>query len=87
MKHIVVVFHERGWTPGAGEDADFAPGRSQRLFDKGNPKLLVMTDAKGLQLLVAFIYIGVTATREIATVDIGSCQRITDAFLDIKIGV
>ena len=87
MKHIVVVLHECRWTPGTAKDGELASGRGQRLFDKGNPKLLVMLDAEGLQLFVAFSYIGVAATREIATVNVGSCQRVTDAFVDIKIGI
>src|SRR5882724_2562638 len=79
MKHIVVVLHECRWTPGAAKEGEFTSGRGQRLFDKGNPKLLVVADTKGLQLLIAFVYIGVAATRKIAAVNVGSSQRVTDA--------
>ena len=87
MKHVVVVFHECRWTPGAAKDGEFSSGRGQRLFDKGNPKLLVVVDAEGLQFLVAFVDIGVAATREIATVNVGSGQRVTDAVVGIEIGI
>ena len=84
MKHIVVVLHECRWAPGAAKDAELASWpRHAGLLDKVNPKLLVMIRRlKRLQFFVAFSYIGVTATREIAAVNVGSCQRVTaDAFV------
>jgi len=53
----------------AAEDVELSSGRGQRFFNKRNAKLFVMTDAKGLQRFVAFAYIGVTTTREIATMN------------------
>jgi len=57
------------------------------LFDKGNAKLLVVADAEGLQTLITLVYIGIAAAREIATMDVGSCQRVTDADAGIEIGI
>ena len=45
-----------------------------------------MFDAERTQILIAFGDIGVTTTGEVATVNVGSGQRIADPFLHIKIG-
>src|SRR5438132_5607979 len=87
VKHIVVVLHEGRWTPGAAKDVELPSGRSQRLLYKRNPKLFVMVDAERVQLLVAFVYVGVAAAREITTMDVGSGQRVADAGAGIKIGL
>ncbi len=60
---------------------------SPALVDKGNAKLLVVADAEGLQTLITLVYIGIAAAREIATMDVGSCQRVTDADAGIEIGI
>src|SRR6266478_2802902 len=73
VKHIVVVLHECRWTPGAAKNSELPSGGGHCLFDKWNAKFLVVADAKRLQFLVAFIDIGITFTREIAAVNIGSC--------------
>ena len=87
VKHVVVVLHECRRTPGAAQRCELSAGRGQRLFDERNAKLLVMLDAERLQLLVAFVDVGVAATREIAAVDVGSGERVADACVDIEIGV
>jgi len=46
-----------------------------------------VVDAEGLQLLVAVVDIGVAAGREVAAVYGGPAQRVTDAFVDIEIGI
>src|SRR3989441_8937361 len=46
-----------------------------------------MVDAEGVQLLVAFVYVGVAAAREITTMNVGSGQRVADAGAGIKIGL
>ena len=46
-----------------------------------------MVDAEGLELLVAFIDVGVAAGREIAAVDVGSSQRVANASGGIEISV
>src|SRR6185503_10105128 len=39
-QHVVIVFHEGGWAPGAREDVEPVAGRRQHLLDEGNAKLV-----------------------------------------------
>src|SRR3982751_4291026 len=87
MKHIVVTLHESGWTPGTPEDVELPSGFSDSLFNKRNAKLLVMTDVKGFQLLVAFGYVRVATAGKIAAVNVRSRKGVTDARIAIKVGV
>jgi hypothetical protein len=61
-------------------------GGGNRLLDEGNAKLLVVLDAERLQFFVAFSDVGVTAAREVATVNVSACERVTDAVLAIEMG-
>src|ERR1041385_3508353 len=87
MKHVVVIFHECRWTPRTAEDVELSARRCYCLFDKWNPKLLVVLDAERLQLLVALVYVGVARIREITTVNVRSRERVADAFIGIEIGI
>ena len=47
--------------------------------------MFVVVDAERAQLFVAFVYIGVAVAREIAAVNVGSCERVTDAFAVVEV--
>src|SRR5262249_34005861 len=69
------------------KDNEFSACRRQGLLHEGNAELLVVVDAEGLELLIAFVDIRIAATREIATMNVGASERITDAVVGIEIGI
>ena len=87
VEHVIVGLHERRWTPRAAKESERSASGGHRLLDEGNAELPVVVDAEGLQLLVAFVDVGVASGREIAAVNVGSSNRVTDAFVRIKVGV
>ena len=46
-----------------------------------------MLDAERLQLFVTFVYVGVAAAREVATVNVGAGERVGDTGVAIEVGV
>src|SRR5689334_8563655 len=80
-QHVVVVFHERRRAPRAREDVEPVAGRRDYLLDKGNAEFLIVRDAERLQLFVAFVDVGVTAAREVATVNVRARECVADARL------
>ena len=87
VKHVIVGFHPGGRTPGAGIKGEIVARRRHGRFDERDPVFLVRGDAEGSEVGVAVADVGVAGAGEIAAVDGGPAQRVTDAAFRIEVGL
>jgi hypothetical protein len=85
VQHVVVVLHECWRAPGTGEQLEPVATRGHRTLDERDLELEVVRDRERFERSVALVDVGVAAAREVATVDVGSGEGVSDPALGIVV--
>src|SRR5205814_10162637 len=78
VQHVVVVLHERRRAPGTRKEFEPGAAHGHRALDKGNLVAQVGCDGEGGEGGIAFRYVGIARAREVAAVDVGAPESVSD---------